>query len=108
MVVAERFNVGILLQHFGSGPATEKAQSSNQVFDFRTSRWPLTSDHRLAPALTMDTPSPRRSMILGISAQHHEDTCRRVRQVYSRYGTDQWHHMVILSTTLMVVVMMVM
>jgi len=28
-------------------------------------------------------------MILGIPAQHHEETCRRARQVYSRYGTAQ-------------------
>ena len=28
-------------------------------------------------------------LILGIPAQHHEETCRLARQVYSRYGTAQ-------------------
>jgi len=30
---------------------------------------------------------PQRSMILDSRAQHHEETCRRARQVCSRYGT---------------------
>jgi len=35
--------------------------------------------------LSMST--PQRSMILGSAAQHHEETCRRARQVFSRCGT---------------------
>src|SRR6218665_3467829 len=31
--------------------------------------------------------TPQRSMILDSSAQHHKETCRRARQVCSRYGT---------------------
>jgi len=48
-------DVGMLFQH--RGPATEKARSPKQVFDFRTFRSPFTSDRRRAPALDVDTPT---------------------------------------------------
>ena len=33
--------------------------------------------------------TPQSNMILSIPAQHHEETCGRARQVYSRYGPAQ-------------------
>jgi len=54
-----------------------------------TFRLSLTSDCRNArSALDVDTPT-QYDFSLGIPAQHHEETCRRARQVYSRNGTAQ-------------------
>src|SRR6218665_628046 len=75
MLFKDLMDVGMLFQH--RGPATEKAQSPKQVFDFRTFRSPFTSDRRRAPALDVDT--PQRNMILDSPAQHHEETCRQGR-----------------------------
>src|SRR6218665_370659 len=42
---------------------------------------------QIADVLPLSMSTPQRSMILDSPAQHHEDTCRRARQVCSRYGT---------------------
>src|SRR6218665_3353774 len=42
---------------------------------------------QIADVLPPSMSTPQSSMILGSPAQHHEETCRRARQVYSRYGT---------------------
>src|SRR6218665_3416600 len=75
-------DVGMLFQHLG--PATEKARSPKQVFDFGLLDRPII---HIADVLPLSMSTPQRSMILGIQAQHHEEICRRARQVYSRYGT---------------------
>src|SRR6218665_1201060 len=41
---------------------------------------------RIANVLPLSMSTPKRSMILDSPAQHHEETCRRARQVCSRYG----------------------
>ena len=81
-VDAERMYVGMLFQHLS--PATEKARSPKQVFDFRTFRLPLTSDRRCA--LDVDTPT-QYDFRYSRSAPWRD--CRLVRQVYSWYGTAQ-------------------
>src|SRR6218665_1599048 len=42
---------------------------------------------QIAGVLPLSMSTPKRSMILDSPAQHHEETCRRARQVFSRYGT---------------------
>ena len=40
---------------------------------------------QIADVLPLLMSTPQRSMILGSPAQHHEETCRWAKQVYSRY-----------------------
>src|SRR6218665_70307 len=42
---------------------------------------------QIADVLPLSMTTPQRSMILDSPAQHLEETCRRARQVSSRYGT---------------------
>src|SRR6218665_4024691 len=42
---------------------------------------------QIADVLPLSMSTPQRIMILDSPAQHHEETCRRARQVCSRYGT---------------------
>jgi len=54
-VDAERMEVGMLFQHLG--PATEKARTPKQVFDFWTFKSTLTSNHRRALSLDVNIPT---------------------------------------------------
>src|SRR6218665_1240870 len=42
---------------------------------------------QIADVLPLSISTPQRSMILDSLVQHQEETCRRARQVCSRYGT---------------------
>src|SRR6218665_655801 len=75
-------NVGMLFQHHC--PAIEKARSPKQSSIFELLDHP---SPQIADVLPLSISTLKRSMILDSPAQHHEDTCRRSRQVCSRYGT---------------------
>src|SRR6218665_1834809 len=81
-VDADLMDVGMLFQH--RGPATEKARSPKQVFDFRTLDRP---SPQITDVLPLSMSTLQRSIILDSLAQHHVETCRRARQVCNRYGT---------------------
>ena len=63
-------DVGMLFQH--RGPATEKARSPKQVFDFRTLDRP---SPQITDVLPLSMSTLQRSIILDSLAQHHVETC---------------------------------